>query len=171
VIAAGKVSSGFHMVRAIALGADLCNAARSMMFALGCIQARRCNANDCPVGVATQDPSRAQGLVVGDKAPRVQNYHRDTIAAFLELIASNGLTAPSQIQPRNVLCRVSATHIRNFAEVYEYLPDGCLLDGAEAPQRWRTHFERASSTHFATAPWHALSDSAESGASGAQAAE
>jgi glutamate synthase domain-containing protein 2 len=43
VIAAGKVSAGFRMVRAIALGANLCSSARSMMFALGCTQARCCS--------------------------------------------------------------------------------------------------------------------------------
>ncbi|MDZ7643976.1 MAG: glutamate synthase-related protein [Woeseiaceae bacterium] len=39
VIYSGKVFSAFHMIRAIALGADTCNSARGMMFALGCIQA------------------------------------------------------------------------------------------------------------------------------------
>lgn len=55
VIASGKVSSGFSIVRALALGADVCNAARSMMLALGCIQAFKCNTNTCPTGIATQD--------------------------------------------------------------------------------------------------------------------
>ena len=41
VIASGKVVSGFSLVRNLALGADACNAARAMMFAIGCIQARR----------------------------------------------------------------------------------------------------------------------------------
>lgn len=35
IICAGKVSSSFGIVRNLALGADLCNAARAMMFALG----------------------------------------------------------------------------------------------------------------------------------------
>ena len=35
-----QVASGFAIVRNLALGADLCNAARAMMFALGCVQAR-----------------------------------------------------------------------------------------------------------------------------------
>jgi glutamate synthase domain-containing protein 2 len=153
VIGAGKISSGFHMIRAIALGADLCNSARAMMFALGCIQARRCNANDCPVGVATQDPGRYQGLVVKDKAPRVQRYHRDTIRAFLELIASNGLSKPDQIEPRNVHRRVSATSIRTFADVYEYLPEGCLLEESGMPDAWRDRWNRASAERFGTAPW------------------
>jgi len=35
LIAAGKIFSGYHMARALALGADLCNSARAMMLALG----------------------------------------------------------------------------------------------------------------------------------------
>ena len=155
VIGAGKIVTGFHMVRAIALGADMCNSARAMMFALGCIQARRCNSNDCPVGVATQERHRSQGLVVSDKGPRVYRYHQDTIHAFLELIASNGLAGPADIRPRNVLRRVNATTIKPFAEVYEYLPQGCLLNTDGVPEGWRDRWERASAERFATAPWRA----------------
>lgn len=154
VIAAGKVISGFHMVRAIALGADICNAARAMMFALGCIQARRCNANDCPVGVATQVEWRNNTLDVPDKTQRVYRYHRDTVEAFLELVSSNGLHAPADIRPRNVLRRVDAVTIRPFSEVYEYLPVGCLLgDSAGIPERWREPWRNASPEAFGTAPW------------------
>jgi len=49
LIASGKIFTGFHMVRAIALGADACYSARAMMMALGCIQALECNHNTCPV--------------------------------------------------------------------------------------------------------------------------
>jgi glutamate synthase domain-containing protein 2 len=153
VIAAGKIATGFHMVRAIALGADMCNAARAMMFALGCIQARRCNDNTCPVGVATQDPARAQGLVVDDKAKRVMRYHADTVRAFLELVASNGLDTPADIRPRNVLTRVDAVTIRPFSDVYEYLPVGCLLDEQTVPPAWRDAWERAHADSFNTAAW------------------
>ena len=37
VIASGKILTGFHMMRALALGADLCASARGMMFALGIV--------------------------------------------------------------------------------------------------------------------------------------
>ena len=53
VIASGKVLSGFDIASNLAMGADICHSARAMMMALGCIQARRCNENVCPVGVAT----------------------------------------------------------------------------------------------------------------------
>lgn len=45
LICSGKVLSSFSIVRNIALGADICNSARAMMFALGCIMALKCNTN------------------------------------------------------------------------------------------------------------------------------
>ena len=51
VIAAGKVNTGFSMATKIALGANMCNAARNMMFAIGCIRALRGNSNQCPTGL------------------------------------------------------------------------------------------------------------------------
>lgn len=41
IICAGKVTTGFGIVRNLALGADACNAARAMMFALGCAMRAR----------------------------------------------------------------------------------------------------------------------------------
>lgn len=49
VISSGKALTAFSLVRNMALGADTVNSARAMMFALGCIQALKCNTNTCPV--------------------------------------------------------------------------------------------------------------------------
>ncbi len=148
VIAAGRMSTGFHIIRAMALGADMCNMARAMMFALGCIQARRCNTNECPVGVATQDPSRVQGLVVSDKAKRVANYHRDTIHAYLELVASAGVDAESKISPHHVTRRTDATTFKAYDEIYEYLPAGSLLDGGSEYPEWNKLWSGAVEDRF-----------------------
>ena len=78
VIASGKIISGFHLVRALAMGADMCNSARAMMLAMGCIQALECNKNTCPTGVTTQDPNLMAGLVPSEKRVRVANYHAET---------------------------------------------------------------------------------------------
>ena len=48
VIASAKVITGFHIIKNLALGADMCNSARGMMLALGCIQSFECNKNKCP---------------------------------------------------------------------------------------------------------------------------
>ncbi len=71
VICSGKIVTGFNMVQRMAIGADLCNSARAMMFALGCIQALKCNTNHCPVVVTTQNPDLYRGRDVPSKAQRV----------------------------------------------------------------------------------------------------
>ncbi len=144
VIASGKIVTGFDLFRAIALGADLCNAARSMMLALGCIQARRCNSNTCPVGIATQDPSRYRAIDVRDKAQRIANYHRETIAAFLELLGGAGLESPRQIRLDHVMRRVDPVTVKHFGEIYPSLPDGILLEEDSIPENWRVAWRMAS---------------------------
>ena len=127
VIAAGRVSTGYHMARLLALGADLCNSARAMMFALGCIQALKCNTNHCPVGVATQEASLYRALDVGDKSWRVANYQAATVRSLLELLGAAGLSHPSQVSPWHIARRASATEIKTFAEIYDFVEPGALL--------------------------------------------
>ena len=90
IICSGKIISGHAILKAIALGADLCNSARGFMFSLGCIQALRCNTNKCPVGVATQDRMLIKGLSVTDKFERVYHFHKNTLHAANELLAAAG---------------------------------------------------------------------------------
>ena len=127
VIASGKVNTGFQIASKVALGADMCNAARAMMFALGCIQALRCNSNQCPTGVATQDPELVAGLHVGDKSARVARYHRETVRSFFEVLGAAGLERPSDLKPWSILRRVSATEIRNYSEIYPMVAPGSLM--------------------------------------------
>lgn len=97
VIASGKVLTALDILRAIAMGADACNNARGFMFALGCIQALRCNTNGCPTGVATQDKMLIKGLDVTDKAERVYHFHKNTLHTCNELIAAAGRTSYDQV--------------------------------------------------------------------------
>lgn len=76
IIASGKIISAFQLVKTLSLGADVCNSARGMMLALGCVQSLSCNTNKCPTGVATQDPKLTKGLVVEDKFERVYRFHK-----------------------------------------------------------------------------------------------
>lgn len=97
VICSGKVISGYSILRAVALGADMCNSARGFMFSLGCIQALRCNTNECPTGVATQNKMLVKGLVVTDKAERVFYFHKNTLHAANELLAAAGKKSFAEI--------------------------------------------------------------------------
>jgi glutamate synthase domain-containing protein 2 len=150
VIASGKVITGFDMVTKLALGADLCYSARAMMMAIGCIQARRCNANDCPAGVATQKPELMQGLDIEDKAPRVQSYHKETINSLLELVGAAGLTDPAEITPHHIMRRVQGTQVQSYFDLYPFIERGALISDP-VPEAYEEAWRRASRTHFQTA--------------------
>jgi glutamate synthase domain-containing protein 2 len=150
IIGSGRVISGFDLAHKIAIGADLCNSARAMMFALGCIQAQKCNTNECPTGVATQDPSLVVGLVVADKAVRVRNYQHNTVRALVELLAASGLSSPADLRPWHILRRVSPTEVHHYGEMYEYLSDGALLTDA-VPKSFSRAWQAARPDSFESA--------------------
>lgn len=150
VIASGKITTGFDMARAIALGADVCYSARAMMLALGCIQARSCNSNHCPAGVATQNPGLVVGLVVADKAPRVARYHHETVHSFLELCAAAGLKSHRDLRPWHINRRVGPTEVRHYGDLYEYFQGGELL-ADKIPASYERAWRHASPDTFAQA--------------------
>ena len=52
----GGMATGKDVVTAAMLGADEVGFGTTALIAAGCVMARRCHDNTCPVGVATQDP-------------------------------------------------------------------------------------------------------------------
>jgi glutamate synthase domain-containing protein 2 len=145
--ASGKILTGFQILRAIALGADMCNSARAMMMALGCIQALECNKNSCPTGVATQDPELVKGLVIQDKQVRVANYHKNTIESFVELMAASGIDNPSKLNRHQISRRVFMNDVKTLEEIYPSVPTGAML-GSAVPERYKMSFESASAEKF-----------------------
>ncbi len=125
--AAGKIISGFDMVRTSALGADWCNSARGFMFALGCIQSRSCNTDQCPTGVATQNPLRQRSLDPVDKAQRVYNFHQNTLKALRGLLASAGVSHPRYLTPQMMMCRSGSYQSEYLAALILDLEEGALL--------------------------------------------
>lgn len=97
IFAAGKLIDAGRQAIAFALGADACYSARGFMLAIGCIQARECGSNTCPVGITTQDADLQQGLVIADKAQRVTNYVNNTMHELDELTVAMGRSCPSQL--------------------------------------------------------------------------
>lgn len=139
IIASGKITSGFHILRALALGADTCNTARAMMMAVGCIQALQCNTNKCPTGVATQDPSLSVGLVVSDKKVRVANFHRATVKNFVELLGASGLDDMNNLTRTHIYRRISLNEMLTFEEIFPSTPVGSLRNGI-IPDRYKADF-------------------------------
>lgn len=118
IIASGKVADAFDMIKLLALGADTVNIARSFMLSLGCIQARECNTDACPVGVATQNPRLVKALVVEKKNLRVKNYHNKTITTLKEMVAAMGIDHINHIHSGLVYRRLKNDKIYSFKDLY-----------------------------------------------------
>lgn len=142
----GKVATGSDVVKRLAQGADYCNAARAMMMAVGCIQSQRCNTNQCPVGVATQDPKRSRALNVPNKTERVYNYQHAAVTEATRLIASMGLHSPAEVTPHHLVRRVDHVSARSYGELFDWLSPGELLE--DPPELWVHAWERADPDSF-----------------------
>lgn len=147
VICSGKIANGFDMIAKLSLGADMCNSARAMMFALGCIQSLQCNANNCPTGVATQNPMLMRGLVVSEKYKRVANFHKATIHSFLELAGATGVKHLNDLEPGFLFHRINHVETRSYADVYEDIYPGDLLEDP-IPRSFAKDWQAASADKF-----------------------
>ncbi len=148
VIASGKIISGFDVAVKVALGADMCNIARGMMFALGCIQSRRCNKNTCPTGIATQDPARMYALDIDHKAPLVANYHRATIESFLEVLGAAGVRRVKALTPNHINRRLNPGAVKPLDQVYTFIAPGSLLAKGQIPEQFAKIWHLASAEKF-----------------------
>jgi glutamate synthase domain-containing protein 2 len=136
IIASAKVFTGFHMAKNLAVGADLCNSARGMMLALGCVQSLICHTNHCPTGIATQDPDLVKGLVVEDKWQRVQRFHAETMRAFIDLMSSAGLRSARDLTRAHIFRRCGQDSIKRYDQIFKHVTNGALLTG-DWPEPYR----------------------------------
>jgi glutamate synthase domain-containing protein 2 len=118
IIAAGKIITGFDVLKVLSLGGSACYSARGMMFALGCVQALICDSGKCPVGVATQNPALYKGLDPTDKGQRVFNFHLNTIKATKEMMEACGFNAVEKIPASKFFRRIDEQTIMTFEEIY-----------------------------------------------------
>ncbi len=128
LVASGKVYSGMGLVENLALGADWCNAARSFMFSIGCIQAQRCHLGTCPTGVTTQSSGRQRGLIPEVQGARAARFHRKTVEAMADIIASAGLSHPSELEPHHLMHRLGPEKSTTFDRIHPFLAKSALLD-------------------------------------------
>ncbi|CEG55580.1 FMN-binding glutamate synthase family protein [Legionella fallonii] len=147
VICSGKITNGFDILRNIALGADMCNAARAMMMATGCVQSKQCNANTCPTGIATQNKRLQYGLVVDEKKVRVANFHKNTIKSFYEMVGALGLSNPSDLRPYHIMRRVAIGEVKTLDKIYTYCTPGQFLEN-NIPEKYKIYWELADADKF-----------------------
>jgi len=147
LIASGKTVSGFDMIKKIAVGADTVNAARTMLFAVGCIQALRCDTNTCPSGVATQDARRSGGIDVALRSQHVARYHHATVESFLDLVGAMGLAHPDELGPEHLLRRQGDQRDESYRTLYDWLEPGQLAADSPPPA-WAADWTLARADRF-----------------------
>lgn len=74
LIITGGLRTHMDFTKALALGADGVALANSAMQAIGCVGARICNTNQCPSGIATQDPRLRKRLNIDVAAQRLATF-------------------------------------------------------------------------------------------------
>ncbi len=100
-LAAGKLINAGRQRTAFALGADACYTTRGFMLALGCIQARECRANTCPVRITTQDPHFQTNLDPEVKAAQVANDLENIQRDLKEMLVATGKPCPRKLSVKD----------------------------------------------------------------------
>ncbi|MFN4244546.1 MAG: glutamate synthase large subunit [Brevinematia bacterium] len=99
----GGIKTGKDVVIAALLGADEYGFGTMAMIAEGCIMARICHTNKCPVGVATQDPELRKKFP--GKPEWVMNYMIFVAREVRELLSSMGYRKLEEIIGRTDLLK------------------------------------------------------------------
>ena len=82
LIITGGLRTPADFIKALCLGADGVAISNAAMQAIGCVAARMCNTNNCPAGIATQDPQLRKRMNVEKGSARLHNF----FAASTELM-------------------------------------------------------------------------------------
>jgi glutamate synthase domain-containing protein 2 len=102
LVITGGLRVAEDFVKAMALGADAVALSNSAMQAVGCIAARMCNSNNCPVGVATQKPELRKRLDVQVGAERLARYFGASVELMQVLSRACGHASLSDLNAHDI---------------------------------------------------------------------
>ena len=115
--ASGRIFTPIHAALAYAMGADTVETARGAMLALGCIQSLHCHTNNCPTGIATNNPWRMRGIDIPEKSTRIHGYLTGFHEDLLQVTKVTGHIDPRDITPNDLRVFDNNAHIqKHFTE-------------------------------------------------------
>ncbi len=91
----GGLLNGTDVVKAAVLGAELFGFGSSAMIAIGCVMARQCHLNTCPVGIASQREDLRKKFPGSPE--RIQRYLTAVAQEVRQILASLGARSLSEI--------------------------------------------------------------------------
>lgn len=114
ILASGMLATADKMAMALCLGADLIYVARAAMNTIGCLNAKKCHTNHCPVGVTSHLPHLEAGLAVEEKRFRTANYLATMRNGLFMLGASCGVTSPTLLDRSHLTFHRQGSNVRRF---------------------------------------------------------
>ncbi|HSK46293.1 MAG TPA: glutamate synthase large subunit [Candidatus Binatia bacterium] len=97
----GGLKFGRDVIIAALLGADEFGFGTAALLAMGCVMARQCHLNTCPVGIATQDETLRTRFT--GRPEMVKNYFRAVAAEVRALLSCMGFSSIDEITGRTEL--------------------------------------------------------------------
>ena len=102
LIITGGLRTPADFVKALCLGADGIALANSAMQAIGCVGARICGSNNCPAGIATQQPHLRARLDVQRSAERLARFLEASTELMQVLARALGRSSLGQFAPEDL---------------------------------------------------------------------
>jgi len=136
VIASGKFVTPADVAWGFCAGADFVVTARGAMFALGCIQAMKCNKNTCPTGITTHDKRFQRGIVPKEKGERVASYIKNLVHEVDTIANSCGVLEPRGLRRYHVREVQNDGRTILLSDLYPW-PEGTAPGKAEYPDAVR----------------------------------
>ena len=130
IVSSGKFITPADVAWALCAGADFVVTARGAMFALGCIQAMKCNKNTCPTGITTHDPRFQRGIVPKEKGERVASYINNLVHEVDTIANSCGVLEPRGLRRHHVRMVQNNGRTIPLSELYPW-PEGTAPSEAE----------------------------------------
>jgi glutamate synthase domain-containing protein 2/nitrite reductase/ring-hydroxylating ferredoxin subunit len=123
LVITGGLRHAPDFAKALALGADAVAIANSAIQAIGCLGMRACNTNNCPVGIATQQPHLRARLPVDEAAHRLDRFLGASVELMQVLARACGHSHLHEFSPDDL-----TTFDRDMAHL-----TGIAYGGATAP--------------------------------------
>ena len=126
----GQLKTGRDIISMALLGAEEFGFGTSVLIVLGCVMMRKCHANTCPVGVATQDPQLRAHF--RGHYRYVVNFFRFLAQEVREYLAEMGFSRLEDIVGRTDLIEIrSTTHekasLLDFSKLLHKVDNGAAL--------------------------------------------